>query len=541
MQSNGKRNALMAYKGLSIFILVCFLLKGIPVKAQTSTRGTDFWFGYMENLNLAFNDAPSFKIVVAADEATSGTIFIKQNNFQSSFSINAGEVKTIDLPPVVLYVAGSDVISEFGIHVVSDKPVSITALHKRLFFNESSIIYPTAMLGTKYHVLTIADVSIIKNPNSFLIVASSDDTKIEINPTVTTLALKSANIPYSITLNKGQTYQVQAVDNLSGTTVKSMEGKKISVFCGARQMYILDSGCVNAPADNHLYEEILADQYADTEYVFIPLEIRKGDVVSILALEANTKLFFNHKQVRTLSKNSLDTTLRKPVIISSDKPIFIAQYSKSQKCDGYYTFSKTGDPSMFYLIPSRFGSRLERFYVPATFARNFVTIISPRDSARTVSMDGGPVFDYFKKLGTDSEFYYVTFSLSPGEHSVFSNGHFLAYSYGFDQWDAYSNALGFETDRTDISQPISIRVFPNPTNNKVTILVNVPDKSSLSAVIEIYDAVGKNIYGSARPLNYLNFQFEISLAEYASGVYFIKVNVDGEKSPKAYKIVKSGN
>ena len=85
------------------------------------------------------------------------------------------------------------------------------------------------------------DLLIHVDSSEFIIVSIEDSTEISITPSVNTLRGKPANVPFSITLNKGETYQVKAQDtgDLTGTSVKSIKGS-CAVFSGARCAYIPD-------------------------------------------------------------------------------------------------------------------------------------------------------------------------------------------------------------------------------------------------------------------------------------------------------------
>ncbi len=520
-------------------LMLCFLFIA-RLNAQTSTKGRDFWFGYMENLTLAFNGPPTFSVVIASDEFTSGTISLPKTGFEIQFNVVAGEAREIILPSAIYYQAGSDVVSNFGFHLVTDKPVSVTAFHYREFFTESSIVYPIEMLGSAYHVLTIADQTINKNPNSFIIVATANDTKIEITNKALTLSAKPSYKPYQVILQQGQTYQVQAAENLSGSTIKSLDGKKIAVFCGARQMFIFDYGCHNKTADSHIYEAILPDQYADTQFVFIPFALRGGDPISILKLDEDTKIYLNNKQITTPKYFLFDTTLFEPTAISTDKPVMIAHFNKSCYC-GTTNSAKTGDPSLVYLISSKFGSNNEVFLIPTGFDSNYISIVSSSDSASLISLDGLNIKSYFTSISNSSGFTTTTISLKAGKHTLSSTSKFLANVYGFSPFDGYSHSLGFKTDLGDESEGLDIKVFPNPFIDQLTIRFIVPDKKPLNTTCEIYDEIGRKILVTQKTITRYDFDLNLNLESLAPAVYFIRLKYDyWNESSRVFKVIKAG-
>jgi hypothetical protein len=76
-------------------------------------------------------------------------------------------------------------------------------------------------------------------------------------------------------------------------------------------------------------------------------------------------------------------------------------------------------------------------------------------------------------------------------------------------------------------------IFPNPVNNIFTINSNIDSKS---VSIIIFDSRGKKI----KQLELLevnkNWSENIEMADYASGVYFVKIITD--KRSFEYKIIK---
>lgn len=65
--------------------------------------------------------------------------------------------------------------------------------------------------------------------NEFLIVSTENGAQVEITPTRDTEKAKPANVPFSVTLNKGEVYQVRAgkvQDILDGSVIKCVNGKK---------------------------------------------------------------------------------------------------------------------------------------------------------------------------------------------------------------------------------------------------------------------------------------------------------------------------
>src|SRR5690606_7661614 len=92
----------------------------------------------------------------------------------------------------------------------------------------------------------------------FFIVATEDNTTVEIIPAADTRGGRSAGVPFTVQLDKGEIYQVLSERDLTGSSIRSINTgdgcKKIAVFCGSGKIAI---GCTsgNASSDN-LYQQM---------------------------------------------------------------------------------------------------------------------------------------------------------------------------------------------------------------------------------------------------------------------------------------------
>jgi PKD repeat protein len=77
----------------------------------------------------------------------------------------------------------------------------------------------------------------------------------------------------------------------------------------------------------------------------------------------------------------------------------------------------------------------------------------------------------------------------------------------------------------------SISLFPNPTTNLLTI--SLPDNNIKSCTINLYDMLGEKVLGELRMEN---GELRIDVSTLSQGIYFLEVNMDGEKVVR--KVVK---
>jgi hypothetical protein len=150
----------------------------------------------------------------------------------------------------------NDVVEKKGVHVVATQPVSIHGLSKVEFTSDGYLALPTEVLGTEHFVLAYANVHAAVpglNGSQFAIVGSETNTTVTIIPSVVT-GVRDSGIPYTITLNAGQTYQLRttsgAAADLTGTRILS--DKPIAVF-GSH-------ACANVNSDEEFFCDYLVEQ-----------------------------------------------------------------------------------------------------------------------------------------------------------------------------------------------------------------------------------------------------------------------------------------
>ena len=418
--------------------------------AQTST-GTTFWLAYMENLDLIFNDDPVFAVVLHADQEATGEIQIPATGFSIPFSVSAGGAEEVELPPALYYIQGSDITGNTGIRIVSDVPVRATGVHYRAYFSEATHLLPEPELGTEYFPICYAD-DVGNDPSSFVVLSTEDGTEIEITPAVLTLGLRPPGVPFTITLNAGQIYQMQAVEDLTGSRVQSVSGQPIAVFSGAKQADIIDCG---QPADSHVYDQAVPVDKWGTLYYHTPFQNQGVQVIRVLASEDNTEVFVDCNQVAILNQGEYYTVYDESYlsgrVISASRPIAVAQFNTNGGCSS--PGSGLGDPNMLWLWPADYKTRevrfksLDRFNdligdVP--FTQHSVNIVANADEVDNILLDGAPLPAgvWMGYLG-DPNKVYRKISLGPGEHTLSSPELFQAYVYGRGFADAYTYFAGY--------------------------------------------------------------------------------------------------
>lgn len=431
--------------------------------AQTSTSGTSFWLGYMENIGLLFNGSPEFSVIVSAEQDASGMIEVPGTGLIIPFEAEGGSSTEIPLPDAIWYSQVSEQIEDKGVLINSDLPIQVRAMHYRYYFCEGANLLPADLLSDEYLVLAAEDFD-SDNPSTLVIVATEDSTEVEIIPSTLTQGLRPPGIPFTIDLNRGQIYQIHASQDLSGTVIRSLGSQALAVFSGSQQA---DIAC--AQDDSHLWEQMPPVQYWGSEYLVIPYEGMAGDEFKIMAAEDETTIRFNCTEDEIIL-NSGETYVFESFSqqkIDSDKPIAVAHFNTGDDCNQF-----SGGPS-YALLPSlnyrstnfkwRAPSAVNNVNGGAYFNRHIAHIVSPTGATDGVLLDGQAIA--FEESSALTGWSLAQLEVDAGNHEISSNEPVWVQVAGFRDFDAYSYSLGW--DGTYPAGAVDAFAVPGPTGSEL--------------------------------------------------------------------------
>lgn len=485
-----------------VFCAVLLMLSHVTyAQEQPDSKGRDFWLMFNSN----FDSSGNIDLFITGDIATSGSVEIPGLGFSALFTVTPGVVTTVDLPISVM-VNGLDTISNLGIHVMATEEVTVYGLNQRDSSTDAYLGLPSDILGTEYINLGFANTNVL-NATQLGVVATQDTTTVTITPSVTT-GSRAIGVPYNIVLNQGQTYQLRntnaAPADLSGTIIVS--DKPIGVF-GGHQCANIPNG--NTVACDHIVEMLPPVSTWGTSFVTFPLATRlNGDTFRVMAAQDATSVSINGVVVATVARGAIyQTLLTDPSVITSDKPVLVAQYSNGTSFDNV-----TSDP--FEVIVPPFEQFLAAYTVstPATdFSINYVGVVVPNAAVGTVALDGIliPSGDYTAIPG--SGFSGVAVSVTLGSHSLSGPIPFGLTSYGFDDADSYGYIGGLAL--AEISNLTNLSISPltavNPINTEHCVVATTLDQNSL-------------------PLQGIRVDFAVSGVTTTSGFVFTDVSGESE-------------
>ncbi|MDX9881480.1 MAG: PKD domain-containing protein [Prolixibacteraceae bacterium] len=454
-----------------MFLFLCFAgLAGADAIAQQlndncnrSTEGTDFWFAFMESRN--YHSAHYVEITVTAREAADFTIKIGVNEtfYGPTYQVAANSSVQVRIDWNLVEATGSELVQNKGIHLESTKPVNVYALNWDQNSADVAVVFPVESIGDEYFAVCY-EPHIHKNNGNygngrnseFLVVATENNTKVEITPSKVTEGRKPAKVPFSVVLNRGEVYQVQSMNDvnlagqgdLTGSYVKS--DKPVAFFSGSLSTTIPAS---SNSAWDHLYEQIPPTRSWGRNYYTIPLKSREQDRYRVIAAEDKTKVTIDDVKDTILNRGDFfEFVLYHDEFrqIYADKRILVMQYSQSQSVDANYT-QNNGDPFMVVLSP------VNQMVNDVTFIayhstqikeRYFVNVFCNTAEVPNIRLDGKDVSHYFSTF-KHNYFSYAQIPLTQGPHRLQNlnpDEGFLAYVYGFGGVESYGYGVGFDLD-----------------------------------------------------------------------------------------------
>jgi gliding motility-associated-like protein len=454
--------------GLRILYKVCgrmllgfaFLLTGMWSRGQNvSNRGTEFWVGYghhqfMESgtnamnmvLYLSAEDQPA-TVTVTIDSSAQ----LPMNWWRKTYTIPAFTVITSDIIPKGILngpaaagdpfsdpnydarlftdpppagTGGAGVFRRKGIHIESNVPIVAYAHIYGSTSSGATMLLPVTAWGYSYVSLNSRQSYGSDCYNWMYVVASKDNTVIQVTPSVLTRAQNltglQPQVTSTITLMKGQIYQVIGANdgsdaqgnggnsgsgkNLTGTIVRSMANgandcNPIAVFAGSSRT-LNPASCGTGGGDND--NQQLFPQHAwGKRYLTAPFSGSTTpnsfarSTYKIAVRDPATAVRVNNAPITVplINGNYYEYESSTADCIEADKPIEVMQFMTGGNCLGNGTL---GDPEMVVLSPVEQAIKSVGFFRnnKEGILVNYVTLIVPTAGLASLKIANSGVFSH---------------------------------------------------------------------------------------------------------------------------------------------------
>ena len=489
-------------------LVIGFLLFGLCLPAafaqNTSTQGKEFWLSFMHNgfRNHTQGGWIINQVLISAKRDCSGTVSNPLTGWSQEFNVRANNITTVEIPEAQGYhdQYTYETITQRAIKVESNDTISVYCTNIAYVSFDASFVLPTESLGDEY-IIQSYDQSTAGSGNSyvtdnetsaFVIIATEDNTVIDITPSVPTLGGHAAHETFTITMNAGETYHVRSTRSgderdLTGTHILAADCKSIAVFNGNTITCVpIDMG----NGYDHVFEQAMPLRSWGKNFVVTNSLNRNRDFIKIVSSADNNHVTKNGDPLITLRAGQSYTF---PMVeeegscfLQAEQPCAVYLYNNSSYDQNY--LGGNGDPSMVWIAP------VEQRINDVTFSTfdheninietHHVNIIVNREDIANVYFDGEQISPlFFSRVNGNDEYRYTRKDITHGVHRIVCANGFNAHVYGFGHAKGYaylvgSNAIDLSTSLTLNNEVVtSGDSFPYCIDKPITfnVTVNIPN------------------------------------------------------------------
>lgn len=444
-------------KRLSILFLLLFI--GFTAGAQNSTQGTEFWLSFMMN-GYRYNNGSEWVfngVMVSAKRNCSGVITNPVTGWTESFSVEAARVTFVSVPMEEGYNDLDETVADRGLRVVTTDTVSLYYYSCATNSFDGTFVMPIESVGSEYIIQTDAQSDLVVHEeirdqytSAFLVVATEDNTRVDITPTVRTIGGHEAGQVISVTLNAGQTYSVRShygegSRDLSGSRVVAADGKKVAVFNGNTLTTI--PNVANGGVD-HIFEQALPTFAWGKHFAVTSSNGRKRDFVKVTSSADGNRVKRNGHTLTTLNRDesySFELTgWDGSCYIETSEPSMVYLYNTTFRDE---PSGDTGDPSMVWIPPVELKIDEITFctfnHYAASIEHHYVNIVVERKDIRRVYLDNQLMDPAdFQPVVGNHQYYYTRRWIAPGIHHLRCRMGLMAHVYGFGEVKGYAYCVG---------------------------------------------------------------------------------------------------
>lgn len=414
-------------------------LNSTALKAQEfTTEGKEFWFGFMEN---TLGSMPETLLVsMSSRVAATATIDIPLQGWSQTVNIPANTSVSVGIPKNLAMASGCGAKLPRACRIVANEKISAYALNFQSYSADASLLIPTNTLGDKYYLNTYRENYTNSRQTQMLVVAASPNTTIEITPTVATSCGNPAGVPFQVSLNQGEVYNLESNQDLTGTFVQAIDNgsgcKKFALLSGNFCTAVGNQCCCDHLFDINFYIESWGKNF-----ILPNLQTRKKTRFRVVAQQNGTQISVNGGPIQTINSGQFyQFDLTTNGSLTSNNPIEVMQLSMSADVDGI----ANSDPFMIVLGPNEQTLNEITFNTLFNSGNNpkyYVTIITKTNSTNLLTLDGAPVTG-FVAVPSNPAYSIASPTVAFGSHTLKSDSGFLAYVYEYAGYESFGYSAG---------------------------------------------------------------------------------------------------
>ena len=366
--------------------------------SDSSNTGKRFWCAYPIN---ELGGGQTMLLYLSATEAANVQVKINGTNWVRNYFVPANTVRVSDIIPQPQAWIDTWGLSDRGISITSDVPI---VAYTHIYGSASSgagMLMPVGVWGYEYQTLGIKQQWGGDAWAYYYVIADNDNTKVEIT-SVPGEPLQNTGmtpgVPYAVTLNKGEFYQVVAqsdVGDLTGSVVKSVANTAgvcypVAVFSGSSRTQI-NCPTGGGSGGDFIMQQVFPYQAWGKRFLTAPTSSSdqanalQPNIYRISVRSGNTIVKKNGVVLTGIINNNYYQYFSATAdYIEADKPIMIAQFLTGA-CAG------VGDPEMIYISPIEQGIKKVGFYrnTVQNISTNYLTMVVPTNALPSIKMYEG--------------------------------------------------------------------------------------------------------------------------------------------------------
>ena len=503
-----------------VLVIALLLISLAPAKAQQhmGTRGTDFWVAFLKNFDNYTRD--SYYLQLQAPRSCLATISNPNTGWDSIITLQAGTAVNFLVPYQQVYLPGSDVIRNTGLHVTATDSITLISANKAHDPSsmDATFVLPTYALGNEYIVQTYPTCT-TKTPREceFSVLSVVDSTIFDIYFNgVTADSVHRPGDSITVLLNAGQVYQVMGTDRISdlgGTYVRSRKCTPFALFHGNTGAYV---PIVTGTSSDNIFHQALPPRDWGSQFLLTASREHNHDYVRLTAGHDSTEIRCtfsssdHHGAYDTLlavlnARQVFEFDFHNVCFVQTSSPVQLYQYLDSRNTG--YIGSDWGDISMFAPNP------LNQPCTQAVFttfplqnrlsnqSRYRLNIVVPAGEEGLLRLDGDTIGS-FDTIPFNPFYRYVRLVISDSSHSLTTSGKgFYAHTYGLgENWESYAFSLGIDPTPAAAIGPSLMLGSVNVNGSTLGFCADTLLQFRVSAPYDIAECRGY-IDGQSAPMN----------------------------------------
>ena len=462
-------------KRLLCFLLLFVAFGVVSCYAQTqipTTQGTRFWVSFMRN-GYRNGTSDRLTLIASAKESCQVTVSNPTTGFSREFSVASQGAYTLQIDTLHCYNSQKGGSAYKGLLVESTDTISLYVANEAENSYDAANVLPVEALGREYMIQTNKSIGeqsnhLNENRASFMVIATEDETQVEITPTCLTYDNHEAGVPYIITLNTGECYHVinketgeenNVHGDFSGTMVVSLNDKPIAVFNG---------NCITAVPGgttsgfDHVFEQAMPVDHWGKQFVVTKtrgVESQQDDRVKITALSDNTVVHRDGVEICNLDAGESFSFWLTEVCcyLESNNPVAVYLYNHSHSSEN--TNNPKGDPSMVWISPVEQTLQeivFSTFSSGSTSLNHYVNVVCYTDHVADLLLNNGQFEENsIYEVPAAPQFSYVRVEVDNGVNKLQCPGGLVAHVYGVGVRQGYAYTVGSS------ARKLSMQLFVN--------------------------------------------------------------------------------